>query len=92
MSVTSGPRIVWRPDVKRHDSDPAYRDAVAAFVGRHLPRASVSGAHVIEADDGERALFASSFVDEHGDWYRDELGRVIQRARWAIISTTEELP
>lgn len=92
MSVTSGPRVVWRPDPNRYRSDPAYRDQVDAFARRVLPRVSVSDLHVIEAADGDRAVFGESFVDEHGDWFRDPAGRVTRGTRWAPLNPEETLP
>lgn len=88
----SGPRVVWQPDPARYVTDDDYRDAVDDLVRRRLPRVSVSDLRVLEADDGDRALFAESFIDEHGDWFRAPNGTVTRGTRWAPLPPTEVLP
>lgn len=86
------PVPIWRPDVNRYLSEQAYAGAVDEFVARHIPRASASGAEVIQASDGERALKAFSFFDDTGEYFRGPSGEVVQGVRWALLSRDEVLP
>ena len=91
-ATVAGPRLVWRPDLNLWNSHEFYRDAVGWLVDRFLPGVSPSTLRVLEADDGDLALVAESFVDEFGEFFRDPDGRVIQRTRWAPLPDGVVLP
>lgn len=87
-------RVVWSVDVNRYLDNPTYAARVDAFVYRWLPLCGPSGVRVLEAEDGERAIFAESFMTlDRSEFNRDpQTGQVVQATVGRPLPEGTQLP